>query len=64
MSKNQEKTGLAKNLFARVPENTEQGATYTLHNRSVQPKLKLYCGSGYISDVTHLPVITACVLEV
>ena len=31
MSKNQEKRGTAKNLLVKAPENTEHGATYTLH---------------------------------
>jgi hypothetical protein len=31
MSKNQEKRGTTKNFFAKATENTEHGATYTLH---------------------------------
>lgn len=41
MSKNQEKRGRAENLFARAPENTEHGTTYTLQNRSVQPTVEI-----------------------
>jgi hypothetical protein len=64
MSKNQENGGTAKNLFARVPESTEHGATYTLHTTGLcNQQLKLYCGCGCKSDVKCLPVITACVLN-
>jgi hypothetical protein len=58
-SKNQEKRGTAKNLFAKAPENTRAWCyLHITHNRSVQ-----YCGCGCISDVACLPVITACVLD-